>query len=176
MFVPVWTSRQVRTADCCIIVTARRRRSRDHFLLSRVCMSDLAWRRTEQAHRPIGSVGHRRIDQSEALGTSALTNQKRWANKRIDQSEASGTSALTNQKRRAQAHRPIRNVLKGQHKRTNHHRVSQSRESAAQPIRFVWQGALVDASSYQKELSDQPTRSIDRSNSDGLSSDGLSSD
>ena len=139
MFVPVWTSRQVRTADCYIIVTARRRLSRNRFLLSSICMSDLAWQNTEQAHRPIGTVGYKRINQSEASGE--------------------------------QAHRPIRSVPKGQHKRTNHQRVSQSREGAAQPIRFVWQGALTDALSHQKESSDQPTRSIDRSNSDGLSSD-----
>ena len=69
MFLPVWTSRQVRTADCYIIVTARRRLSRNRFLSSRVCMSDLAWRRTAQAHRPIRSVGR----------TSASTNQKRRA-------------------------------------------------------------------------------------------------
>ena len=55
------------------------------------------------------------------------------------------------QKRRAQAHRPIRSVLKGQHKCTNHHIVSQSREGAVHPIIFVWQGALADASSHQKE-------------------------
>ena len=105
-------------------------------------------------HRPIRSVGHKRIDQSEALGTSASTNQKRWA----------------------QAHRPIRSVLKGQRKRTNHHIVSRSREGAAHPIRFVWQGALADASSHQKEPSDQPTRSIDQSILVGLFSEGLSSD
>ena len=77
MFVPVWTSRQVSTADCYIIVTARRRLLRNCFLLSSVCMSDLAWRRIEQAHRPFRCVGHKRIDQSEASGTSASTNQKR---------------------------------------------------------------------------------------------------
>ena len=77
MFVPVWTSRQVRTAGCNIIVTARRRLSRNRFLSSSVCMSDLAWRRTAQTHQTIRSVGHKRIDQSEASGTSASTNQKR---------------------------------------------------------------------------------------------------
>ena len=100
--------------------------------------------------------------------TSASTNQKRRAQVHRPIRSVGRTSASTNQKRRAQAHRPIRSVPKGQHKRTNHQRVSRSREGATQPIRFVWQGALADASSHQKESSDQPTRSIDRSISDGL--------
>ena len=97
---PVWTSRQVRTADCYLIVTARRRLSRNRFLLSSVCMSDLAWRRTEQAHRPIGSV----------VRTSASTNQKSQVNTRLNQSEASGAIASTNRKSCEQAHQPIRSV------------------------------------------------------------------
>ena len=121
MFVPVWTSRQVRTADCYLIVTARRRLSRNRFLLSSVFMSDLAWRKTEQAHQPIGSVGSNRLDQSEASDeqahrpirsvgrTSASTNRKRCANKRIDQSEASGE----------QSPRPIRSIRPGQLTRSN---------------------------------------------------------
>ena len=95
MFVPVWTSRQVRTADCYKIVTARRRLLRNRFLSSSVCMSDLAWRRTAQAHRPIRSVGR----------TSASTNQKCRAqahrpirsvgHKRIDQSETSSKDSTS---------------------------------------------------------------------------------
>ena len=107
---PVWTSRQVRTADCYLIVTARRRLSRNRFLSSSVCIYDLAWRRTEQSHRPIRSVGSNRLDQSEVVRTSASTNKKHWANKRLDQSEASGAIASTNRKSCKQAHPPIRSV------------------------------------------------------------------
>ena len=83
----------VKTGQNGVLLSNRHRKktpSCNRFLSSSVCMSDLAWRRTEQAHRPIGSV----------VRTSASTNQKRRANKRLDQSEASGK----------QAHRPIRTV------------------------------------------------------------------
>ena len=141
MFVPVWTSRQVRTADCYLIVTARRRLSRNRFLLSSVCMSNLAWRRTEQAHRPIGSVGSNRLDQSEASCEQAHRPIR----------SVSRTSASTNQKHQAQEHRPIRSVRRnhidqseelGEQAHQPIRRVSRSREGAAQPIRFRLAGSI----------------------------------
>ena len=90
------TSRQVRTADCYLIVTARRRLSRNLFLSSSVCMSDLAWRRQ-----------NKRIDQLEASGAIASTNRKSRANKR-----------RTNQKRRAKRRT-------NQKRRTNKRRTNQ---------------------------------------------------
>ena len=110
--------------------------------------------------------------------TSALTNQKRRAQAHRPIRSVGRTSASTNHKRPAQAHRPIRSV--GHSASTNQKRPQGTaqayepshsftkQQGAAHPIRFVWQGALADASSHQKELSDQPTRSIDRSNSDGV--------
>ena len=185
MFVPVWTSRQVRTADCYLIVTARRRLSRNRFLSSSVCMSDLALRRQnkridqseasyKQAQQPIRSVGR----------TIASTNQKRRANKRIDQSEVSCE----------QAQRPIRSV--GRTSASTNQKIftkqRRSREGAAQPIRFFLAGSiggrLVTPEGriffglilflqilHQLRTTDQPIRSLHRSNSDRLSSDGLSS-
>ena len=142
------TSRQVRTADCYLIVTARRRLSRNRFLSSSVCMSDLALRRQ-----------NKRIDQSEASGAIASTNPKSRATKRRT-NQKRRAKRRTNQKRRAnkcidqsgasgeQLPRPIR-------------RVSQSRAETekAPPNQsdFVWQVALEDAKSRQK---------------DGLSSEG----
>ena len=143
--------------------------------------------KTEQTHRPIGSVGSDRLDQSEesceqtqrpirSVGSNCLdqseesceqaqrpirsvgrtiasTNQKRRVNKRRTNHKRRA-KRRTNQKRRAnkcidqsgalgkQLPRPIR-------------RVSQSREEAEKaPLNqsdFVWQGALADASSRQKD-------------------------
>ena len=109
--------------------------------------------------------------------TSASTNRKRRANKRIDQSEASGE----------QAHRPIRSVgrTSASTNQKSFTKQRRSREGAAQPIRFRLAGSiggrLVTPEGqtffglisflrilHQVRTTDQPTRSIHRSNSDRL--------
>ena len=73
--------------------------------------------KTEQAHRPIGSVGSDCLDQSEESCKQASTNQERRANNRLNQSE-------------------------------------EFHEAEKAPLNqsdLVWQGALADASSRQKD-------------------------
>ena len=100
------------------------------------CMSDLAWRRTAQAHQTIRSVHegqHKRIDQSEAStrdSTSASTNQKR----------PQRTAKCTNQSH-------------------SFHEAEKARRSSNQ-IRMA--GSKADASSHQTEASARPLGFIGR--------------
>ena len=140
--------------------------------------------KTEQTHRPIGSVKSDRLDQSEASGEQAQ-DQSEASCKAQDQSEASCE----------QVHRPIRSVRQtiASTNQKSFTKQRRSREGAAQPIRLRLAGSiggrLVTPEGrtffglipflrilHQLRTTDQPIRSLHRSNLDGLSSDGLSSD
>ena len=131
-----------------------------------------------------GEGQNKRIDQSEASGEQPPQPIRRVERNCIDQSEASGK----------QAHRPIRTVgrTNASTNQKSFTKQRRSREGAAQPIRFHLAGSiggrLVTPEGrtffglisflrilHQVRTTDQPTRSLHRSNSDGLSSDRLSS-
>ena len=112
----VCTCLDVKTGQNGGLLSNRHRKktpSCNRFLSSSVCMSDLAWRRTEQAHRPIRSVGHKCIDQSKASVISESTNQKR----------PQGT---------AQAYKPSKSFTK-QRRRRSTNQISSGREHWRRP-------------------------------------------